>query len=493
MAWEVKETLTEEELKSGLRGVTLDGMATRLTVTLASGAFLVAYALQLGADNATIGILAAIPFLTHILQIPAVYLVEQLRVRRPISVYSAFISRTSLLFVALIPFFISDDWRISAVIFLLVVKGSFGAVSQCAWSSWMRDLVPRADRGTIYAKRMSLATGLGMSAALAAGFYIDWAKVEFPAYQTYSYSLLFFVAFLAGMYNVRVIAGIPEPRMASNGTNFLQLIREPFKDENFRNLMKFIVSWNFAVNLAAPFFTVYMLKTIKLDMSAVVALTVLSQLTNIAVIRIWGRFMDRFSNKSVLKVCGPLFIICTFLWIFTLHPSRHALTVPLLIILHMLMGISTAGTVLGSSNLAIRLAPREKASAYLATSSIANSLASGVAPIVGGLFSDFFAERHLSLTLKWTSPVSEVSFQTFKLHHWDFFFFFAFLLGCFSIYLLSHVKERGDVKPGVIMQEFIYEMGRGVRSLSSAGGLVRLSQFPLAWAKNRINGNNRPA
>ena len=46
MSWEIKETLSEEELQRGLRGVTLDGLASKATITLTSGAFLVALGLM---------------------------------------------------------------------------------------------------------------------------------------------------------------------------------------------------------------------------------------------------------------------------------------------------------------------------------------------------------------------------------------------------------------------------------------------------------------
>ncbi len=490
MAWEVKDLISEEGLKKGLRGVTLDGLATKMTVSLTTGAFLVAFALQFGASNSVIGLLAAIPMLTNVIQLPAVYLVEKIRVRRAISAYFAFASRSTLLAIALIPFLFPIDWAITVLIVGLFLKGAFGAVSQCAWSSWMRDLVPREKRGSFYAKRMSLAALLGMGISLVAGYYLDWFKAGFAQYILYSYTPLFLLAFAAGMANVWVIANIPEPRMKSKSVNVFKLMLEPLKNANFLNLMKFLVTWNFAINLAAPFFTVYMLKGIKLDMSTVVALTVLSQAVNITVLRIWGRFMDRFSNKSVLNVCGPLFIVSIFFWIFTLHPGRHALTMPLLIILHIAMGLATAGTVLGTSNIAIRLAPRDAASSYLATSSVANSISAGIAPILGGQFADFFAERHFSLLFKWTSPGKEIVAHAFKVTHWDFFFLFAFVIGLFSIHLLRSVEEKGEVKRQVIFQEFIYEVGRSARNLSTVGGLLQMTQFPLLFRKNGRNDKN---
>ena len=490
MKWAPKESITEEELKTGLHGVTLDGLATRVTVTLASGAFLVAFALKLGASNAVIGLLAAIPFMTHVIQLPTVYLVEKLQVRRPISVIAAFASRSTLLAIALIPFFVPADWQIMVLITALFLKGGFSAVSQCAWSSWMRDLVPRSQRGSFYAKRMSLAAALGMIVALITGFYLDWFKKGFGPYEAYGYSALFFVAFVVGMANVWFIYRIPEPRMKSRGVSVFKLMLEPFKDQNFRKLMRFLVSWQFAINLAAPFFTVYMLKKIKLEMSTIVALTIVSQIANIAVIRIWGRFMDRFTNKAVLRVCGPLYIVCIFLWIFTLHPGRHVLTMPLLVLLHVFMGVATAGTVLGTSNLAIRLAPKDAAASYLATSSLANSIAAAIAPILGGSFADFFADRRLTLALSWTSPSTDVTVQAIKLTHWDFFFFFAFLIGMVSIYLLGKVEERGEVGRRVVLQEFVHEIGRNVRTLSTVGGLVQITRFPLNFSRNKENNNN---
>jgi MFS family permease len=487
MGWTVKETLTEEDLKKGLRGITLDGVYSKITLSLTTGAFLVAVALQFGASNSVIGLLAALPMLTQVIQIPAVFLVERIRIRRAISVYFAFASRMTLLLMALIPFLFPSGWWISLLVLALFLKGAFGAVSQCSWSSWMRDLVPRERRGSFYAKRMTIAAIVGMGISLVAGYYLDWFKAGFPQYLVYSYAPLFFLAFAAGMFNVRVIATIPEPRMTSNGNNVLQLMLEPFKNKNFFNLMKFLVAWNFAINLAAPFFTVYMLKSIQLDMSSVVALTVLSQLVNIAVLRIWGRFMDRLTNKSVLNVCGPLFIVSIFFWIFTMHPERYVLTIPLLIVLHILMGISTAGTVLGTSNIAIRLAPKDSASSYLATSSVANSLSAGLAPIVGGQFADFFAERKLTLLFNWTSPGKEVTVHAFKLTHWDFFFFFAFLLGLISIYLLGKVQEEGEVDRRVVIQQFIYEVGKNMKNLSTVGGLLQSAQFPIIFRRNGVN------
>jgi len=70
MKFSPKETLSQEEIRSGLGIVIKDGLTSQAMVTLTMGVFLVSFALQLGASNAMVGLLAAIPFLAQLVQIP---------------------------------------------------------------------------------------------------------------------------------------------------------------------------------------------------------------------------------------------------------------------------------------------------------------------------------------------------------------------------------------------------------------------------------------
>jgi MFS family permease len=106
-----------------------------------------------------------------------------------------------------------------------------------------------------------------------------------------------------------------------------------------------------------------MLKRLQLDMFLLIALLVVSQLMNLTFLRFGGRFSDRYSNKSVLGVSGPLFIWCILAWTFTTMPEKYVLTFPLLVAIHIFMGISTAGVTLASGNIGLKLAPKGQATA----------------------------------------------------------------------------------------------------------------------------------
>jgi MFS family permease len=482
----VKDTLTEEEIQSGLSSVIKDGLAAQTMVTLTGGAFLVAFALMLGASNLVIGLVAAIPPLAQLIQIPSVYFVEKFRVRKIICVYSIIVSRSFWVLIALIPLVFRSELWLSLLIGALLLYAAIGAISSSGWNSWMRDLVPQERLGAFFSKRMSLATALGIPLSLAAGFYIDYWRKLYPEYALYSYSILFFFGFLAGMLDAYFVSTIPEPRMPSieEPPAFFTLISKPFKDVNFKNLILFLGSWNFAVNLAAPFFTVYMLQRLELNISVVITLLVVSQLMNLAFLQLWGRTSDRFSNKSVLGVSGPLFMVCILAWTFTTMPEKYVLTMPLLIAIHIFMGISIAGVTLASGNIGLKLAPKGQATAYLAATSFINSIAAGIAPIIGGVFVDFFVGRELSWTLKWISPGGELAFQTLNFRQWDFFFFLAFVIGLYSIHRLAPVKEVGEVEEKIIVHELISEIKRPLRNFSTAGGLRQMVHFPYSIVRS---------
>ena len=274
--FEAKESLTAEEVDHGLRLVIRDGLSTQAMVTLTGGIFLVAFALQLGASNTVIGLLAAIPPLAELLQIPSIYIIDRIKNRRLVVVMASFAARLCWIPIILIPFFLSPGQGIIALIASITLYASFSAVSHCGWNSWMRDLIPQDRLGEFFSRRLTFSTGIALVISLVAGFFIDSWEITFPDLAAYGYSILFLLGLIAGLIGITFLARTPEPRMAleDGKDGLLAAIKKPFADLNFKNLIIFLGSWNFAVNLAAPFFTVYMLQRIGLDISIVVALSV---------------------------------------------------------------------------------------------------------------------------------------------------------------------------------------------------------------------------
>ncbi len=457
-----------------------DGACTQVMGVLAGGAFLVAFALHLGASPMMIGLIAALGPLTQILQIPAILLIDKLRRRRAVVVIASLASRIFWLPAALLPWIAPEPLQAPLLLLCLFLYYGLGTVSGLAWTSWMQDFIPSKILGQYMGRRMAIAVGVGAVVSLAAGLGVDFGKKWFDEVTLYAFYLG--VGGLFGLAGVFFLARTPEPSMKVTSTdNFLQLLKEPFLDKNFRQLLIFLGSWSFAANMAAPFFTVYMLQRLHISMGWIVGFSVLSQLSNMAALRLWGRLADRFSNRSVLMESGPIFILSLLIWPFTSMPDTYFLTLPLLALIHILTGISTAGVMLGSGNIALKLAPKGRSTSYLAVNGMVSGLAATLSPLLGGLLATLLDGEALTMDLKWSSAAgaTRLFLHAVDIRGLDFLFILAFVFGIYALHRLLSVQEEGTVEKGVALQAFHVEVRRAVQSISNVAGLRILTSFPF--------------
>lgn len=484
-------SLTEDELIKGRHRMIQEGVASQVMESFTTGVFLVGIALHFGASNFVIGLLGAIPFLSNLFQIPAIHWVERNRDRRHIVVVTSLIARSFLLCVVITPLINDANFALTVIVGGMAIRYSIGAMSSCAWNSWVKDLLPSKKAGEFLGIRLFYRMGVATLLSVAAAFFIDWWNSAYPSQQVWSYAILFFFGYISAMISSLLIRTIPHPEMSEpeaedyDKSVRFSYLKKPLKHENFRKLIWFLFTWNFAVNLAAPFFTVYMLKTLEYDMAVVLMFVVFSQIMHTITLKLWGRYSDMYSNKTVLRISGTLFVFCILGWTFTTFPDKHALTTPLLMLLHMLMGVSMAGVTLASGNIALKLAPRRQSTSFLAVKSILISLSAGIAPLVGGLFADYFEDKMLSIDLHWQAVNDELLVKTLAIRHWDFFFLLAFFIGLYSLRYLMRVEEEGAVKHDVAMREMMQDTTRAIRGISTIAGMRDACLYPMKMMANR--------
>jgi MFS family permease len=478
------DTITAADIAQGKRALLHDGAWANVVGALTSGVLLVGFALALGASDQLIGILAAIPFITQLAQLPAIRLIAAIRRRKAITIIATTSGRALFVVIALLPFLPDRDLALALLIGGQFAACALGAIGGCGWNSWIHDLLPKQGLGDFFARRLIWSTAMGMAASLLGGWVIDHATGLFGEGRTiYAYSVISLLGAAAGFASAWWLSRVPEPRMRAVDPEerpaLFAMLRAPLRDANFRRLIIFMVAWNFATNLAAPFIPVYIVQQLGYDLGFVVLLAVLSQLTNVLTLHWWGLIADRFSVKSVLAVAAPVFLACIFALPYTHTPERHALTMPMLVVLHLLMGGAAAGVGLGTGTIGMKLARTEDATAYLAALGLFAALAAGIAPIVGGALSQWFADKELSLLIHWRASGLATDVVALRLRHWDFFFALAFLLGLYAIVRLDKIKEAGEVDQREVVREFMLEAQRSIRNLSTVAGLRVLTRAPL--------------
>ncbi len=474
--------VVEGELyESSKRWLMWNGIAAQVMETLAIGTFLTALALHMGASNAYIGLLAAVPHMAAVCQLGGVYIAERARNRRLVCVVGATFGRMGLLFLPAAAIIGTPEVALPLLFVGIAVRYGFGAIVGASWNPWVRDLISDKERGAFVGRRLTYMLSMGMLVSLLAAGLIDHWTQWFGGPIRYAYASIFVCSFIAGVVGIFTMTGMAEPRMPpSEGPLDLgDRLAAPFKDENFRKLMAFLASWHFAANLAAPFFTVHMLTRLGIDLFPVTVLAMLSQLTNILVLQSFGRLADRFSNKAVLTVAAPLFVACTFAWIFTTAVEQRWAVFAILGAVHVLTGFATAGVSIATLNIAMKLAPKGNATAFLATSSLVNSMSAGSAPMLGGLCADFFASQKLSLMFSWESNKEQTLFESVQLEHWDFYFVLAALIGLYSLHRLAQVNEAGEFDHRTVLKELLTDTRRTIRTVSSIAGLRAAAEFPF--------------
>ena len=477
--------LDDEERRRGLGHMTRQAVAASGADGLASGGLLAAFALILGASNFQIGVMTAIPFVMQPLQLAAVVAVERLRLRKAVAVAASFFTYATWIPVALLPFLIDvpNPAAVTLMLLFIALRGVGNAFVNTSWNGWLRDFVPQELMGGFFARRLRVATLASAVSALAAALYIDWWKTSAPGSEVFAYShAMLFGSVVLGFAAVGFMARMPEPRMVvpeGGGPSVFRSLGAPLRDRNFRQLIHFLFLWNFVAQLAVPFFTVYMLTRLDMSLTWVVGLGVLSQVANVLFLRVWGPFVDQFGSKAVLSLSSSLYFLVILGWTFTTLPDRHAFTVPLLALLHMLMGIASAGINLSTTTIRMKMAPRAQAMAYLTAASLAANLGAGISPWLGGAFADFFSVRHLEIAVQWVDPVRTVGFPAVFLTGFDFLFTIAFVLGLVTLGVLSGLREEGEAESGVVMAELASQTRENLRVLTSVPGLSFVASLPV--------------
>jgi MFS family permease len=476
-----QHSVTPEQRERAARNLLIDAAAATAIGALNSGVVLLALALHIGAGNVQIGLLAAIPLLTQILQAPTVTLVERVRRRRLISVASVFTARLALPTYAIVPFIPDRDLAVAVLLAAALLHYGLNAVGACSWNSWMRDLLPPERLGQFFSRRGLYGTTVSTAATIAAAVALDAADGS-RAIGNWIFCGLYLTGFAFGLVSTAFLAMVPEPQMPPPGptARLSKLLMQPLKDRTFRNILRYLASWQFAVNLATPFFTVYFVRELGFSMSFVLILSVVSSLANIAVVRGWGALSDRFTNKSVLSVATPLFLLCIAGMAFASEFDSIAGRAAYLVVLHVAMGAAGAGVGIASGNIVLKLSPRGTATSYMAANALIGAVAAGAAPIVGGWAADFFARRELKLSLEWTSPSGTDELFGFAFTHWEFFFLLSALLGLYTLHRLTTIDEPGSVEGREVVGHVWTSARRTLRNASSVAGLRMGVAFPGA-------------
>jgi MFS family permease len=371
-------------VRDRLRWFWFDG-AFALGADSISTTYLALYAVALGASSAQVGLLSALSSLTGALfLLPGAFLVERIGRRQRISLAGGFGMRTALLLMAALPFVLHGQPAVLVLLILAALAQAFANTGYPSWVSLIADIVPGEHRGRYFGSRNIVSTAVSMVAAYSAGLLITGNGN--PA----GYQLAFLLAFLFGAGSVlsysRIQDPAPEPPPAARTVNPLAALRSVTRHPAFIALCATAAVWNLSLNVASPFFNIYLVRDLHGTAAQVGLLTAASSLAGLPALRFFGPLADRWGPRRVVLLTGLIIPILPFAWVFATSPWH-------VLFINVTAGILWAGYSLASFNLLLVATPDSERARFSALYQIliALSLAGGAA--IGGWVTTFLGYK----------------------------------------------------------------------------------------------------
>lgn len=364
----------KNNIARSLRFSFLDGIFASCMVGLTSD-YITPYALALKATTNQIGALSALPNLTSsIVQLKSPDLTERLKSRRRMVNIFVLLHTFMLLPIIFLPHLFNTNPVWYLIIFVTLFT-SLGALAGPAWSSLMSDHIPKKSRGRYFGWRNKIFGAITIVSAFLAGFILHNFKHNILR----GFTIIFTLAFISRFISWYFLTRMYEPQFRINKESyfsFLDFIKR-IRESNFAKFVLFVACLNFSVNLASPFFSVFMLRDLKFTYITYTILITTVNIAHIFTIGRWGRLADRVGNVKVIKFTALFIASIPFWWIINHNPLY-------LIVIQAMSGFAWAGFNLCATNFIYDAVSQEKRTRCIAYFNACSGLALCIGALLGG-------------------------------------------------------------------------------------------------------------
>ncbi len=377
-----EKKLTRLQTARGMRLWNANGMLESVNSAITTGVYTTGYALHLGASSAMIGFISASISIGQLLQAFSPLLIERLRRRKTLCLLANGVSASLWLPVAFIPFLFLEGFHLLALIVCIALGKAAMSVVSPARQSWLTDLIPDEIRGRFVARQRSLTAAAGLVTSVSAGLFLSTYEMGDPQE---GFSFIFVVAVAFSFCAVWVWSRVPEPpKRQAKDLSSNQLLRLPFQHGPFRKLM-FVVSGRLLIaQIAAPFFTVYMLRTLEVSYAQIAVFSAIQTIATIIMNPFWGYLADKYGYKPVMSLTAAGLALFPIGWGFVTL-DNYWIMVPLVQIWG---GSMSAGWGTARFNLIVNTAPGINRSAFLGCYSAVSRAGAACGAVLGGIAAD---------------------------------------------------------------------------------------------------------
>jgi MFS family permease len=339
--------------------------------------FISLYILVLGATQAQIGLMSSLSNLTAaLLLLPGAFIAERFihKVKETL-VIGGSLMRLAVLLLVFVPIFFKGASLVWVAILVTVLRDGFGNLGYPGWVTVTNEVVPLEGRGRYFGSRNFIMSVSGIIVTLLAGKLITLFSGQL------GYQIVIGIAFILGALSIfsfshikidpEAFTQVERPKLSAR-LIIGSLKGQPF----FLTLMLTAAVWNLAINIAGPFFSVYMLQDLKFTASEIGLLSVITTLSALLVQNKIGSLADRLGARKIQLFGMILIPLLPLAWIIASNVWHVAL-------INVASGVVWGAYNLASFNLLLESMPTNQVPIFTAIYQVVVALSLALGALIG--------------------------------------------------------------------------------------------------------------
>ncbi len=378
-------------VRQSLYASTTDGGLAAVFTNITSGILLTNFLLDLGADAVEIGMVASLPAIANLLQPLGALLSNRTTSRHQYGMWIFLPARLVWLLLLVGIIFVDRTERsaeplIYLTLVLVFISNLLAAFGSASWMSWLAALVPPRLRGRYYSVRNIVSNLANLLCLPVASFLVShWWGSEVAGY-----GVILGIGIVSGLASLgcqhfMIDIDPQQYRDREPHESLFAGLLAAVKDPNVVMFLTYFALWGFAVNLSTPFFNLYMLDNLAVDITWVTLFSSIYTIANMAMMLVWGRLSDRFGNRPILMCTGVIIALVPLFWLMTGWQQVRADLWIYLAIFHLIFGAMWSAIDLCNNNLQISITPIQHHATFFAIAAAVAGVSGALGTTVGGI------------------------------------------------------------------------------------------------------------
>lgn len=372
-----------DEMTLSRRNIQFSNYTSGVVNNLIGGNFFTGLLILLNADDSLMGLITMAALLGNLLQVLSPLFLERFNSRKKLLIISrGIIYFFNILIIGIVPYIpINNKIKLMLILSFILAVNLMNAITAPGFFVWHLKSIPEKVR-VKYFSTFNIINGVIIySVILIFSKVVDYFKAN--GNELGAITILRVVALLLCFLDIYFLLKIKEyPNEKSETTiNLVNILINPFKEKKYLITVIVACLWNFSVNIPGPYYTIYMLKDLKVSYSFLNIVNMVNIPMLILLTPIWSKRIKATSVFKTLYFLMGLFLIFYIGLAFVTNKTLFLYPISMIYSFILLSGLT-----LVFANVPFMNIPEKDQTNYIGFYSAMNSLAALFGILIGKEF-----------------------------------------------------------------------------------------------------------